>query len=106
MRGLDIGNLEGLENLPRGLRHGADPCHRPECQRHGLSHRGSLEAGFLRYLSKPIKIKEFMATLNAARNLQKNPLVPHAMQDNRGEQFRPNKNSTNSVFQFGLAATM
>ena len=26
----------------------------------------SLEAGFFRYLTKPIKVKEFMDTLNAA----------------------------------------
>ena len=28
--------------------------------------QASLEAGFFRYLTKPIKVKEFMDTLNAA----------------------------------------
>ena len=29
-------------------------------------HRDGLEVGFFRYLTKPIKVKEFMDTLNAA----------------------------------------
>ena len=31
--------------------------------------QSSLEAGFFRYLTKPIKVKEFMDTLNAALTL-------------------------------------
>jgi PAS domain S-box-containing protein len=34
-----------------------------------------LEAGFFHYLTKPIKIKEFMETLNAALDLAKNRLI-------------------------------
>jgi CheY-like chemotaxis protein len=34
-----------------------------------------LEAGFFRYLTKPIKIKEFMETLNAAMDLAEKPTV-------------------------------
>ena len=38
-----------------------------------------LEAGFFRYLTKPIKIKEFMRTLNAALEFaEKRPAAPKA----------------------------
>jgi DNA-binding response OmpR family regulator len=47
-----------------------------------------LEAGFFRYLTKPIKVKEFMDTLNAAWNLQKKVGGPPAMNaDKCHDQF-------------------
>ena len=38
-----------------------------------------LEAGFFRYLTKPIKFKEFMDTLNAALEFAEKTAVPSAM---------------------------
>jgi hypothetical protein len=55
-----------LENPARRPGHGAHPRRCPERQCHAARHREGLEAGFFRYLTKPIKVKEFMDTLNAA----------------------------------------
>ena len=46
-----------------------------------------LEAGFFRYLTKPIKVKEFMDTLNAALEFAENGCSEHIREAKRDGQF-------------------
>jgi CheY-like chemotaxis protein len=45
-----------------------------------------LEAGFFRYLTKPIKVKEFMDTLNAALEFAENGCSEHIREAKRDDQ--------------------
>jgi CheY-like chemotaxis protein len=45
-----------------------------------------LEAGFFRYLTKPIKVKEFMDTLNAALEFVENGCSEHIREAKRDDQ--------------------
>jgi len=61
-----ISGIEALKILRKDPANRAHPRSRPQCKRHAWRHREGFAGGFFRYLTKPIKVREFMETLEVA----------------------------------------
>ncbi len=71
-----ISGIEALRLLRARPADGAYPGRGAERQCHAARHRAGLEAGFHRYLTKPIKVGEFMDALDASLSFAPPPLGP------------------------------
>jgi CheY-like chemotaxis protein len=82
-----IGGVEAMEILRRDPSTAHIPVVAISANANPHDIEKGLKKGFFRYLTKPIKIKEFMATLDAALNFDKPNRVAQGRQKSRRDQY-------------------